>query len=226
MVAIILRNGGFLDKFIGDAIMAVFGIPFNEEKHPEIAVKVAVEMQSKLKELNDSKSFGEFQLSMTVGIHTGNIIAGNLGSKERMDYTVIGDTVNLASRIQSLNKTYFSDILISDSTHKSLLNYKNICVREIDTVKVKGRNKPCILYEVIHISNINSYNHKIKTLEIFSSAIILYKSGDFIASKNLFLTLIDNDSNDPLPGIYLERIENLLKNPPFNWSGIYEHLNK
>ncbi|HNN79357.1 MAG TPA: adenylate/guanylate cyclase domain-containing protein, partial [Leptospiraceae bacterium] len=145
MVTIILRNGGFLDKFIGDAIMAVFGIPFNEEKHAEIAVNVAIEMQKKLKELNESKSFGEFQLAMTIGIHTGNIIAGNLGSKERMDYTVIGDTVNLASRIQSLNKSYSSDILISDSTYKSLIGSSNIFAREIDTVKVKGRNKPCIL---------------------------------------------------------------------------------
>ncbi len=146
MVEIILRNDGFLDKFIGDAMMVVFGIPEAKSKDKETAVKIAVEMLKRLKQLNYEDYFGNEILEITIGIHSGKVVAGNVGSTERKEYTIIGDNVNLASRIQSLNKYYESCLLITDSVYQGIKE-QDFKLREIDSVRVKGKVLPCVIFE-------------------------------------------------------------------------------
>ncbi|TGN18839.1 adenylate/guanylate cyclase domain-containing protein [Leptospira idonii] len=147
MTEIILKNGGYLDKFIGDAILAVFGVPIPQEGSAQIAVKTAQEMQIRIAELNKYEPYLSFPLTSGIGLHLGKVIAGNVGSSDRSDYTVIGDPVNLASRIENLTKEYNVSILMSDAIVKELDH--EILYREIDTVRVKGRSESCVLFEVI-----------------------------------------------------------------------------
>src|SRR5690606_36938687 len=130
MVQVILANNGYIDKFIGDAVMAVFGVPLSSPTDSLRAVKAAVAMQATLAALNHSHAFGTESLSMGIGIHTGRLVAGNVGSEERKEYTVLGDTVNLASRIESLTKTYGTHILISDATFREVRHDESLFLRE------------------------------------------------------------------------------------------------
>jgi adenylate cyclase len=146
MVDVIFENGGTLDKFIGDAIMAVFGAPFVTPDDPDNAAQAAVEMMECLRAFNSGrKGKAEPRLSIGVGISSGTVVAGTIGSIKRMDYTVIGDHVNLAARIESANKYYGTKILVSEQTAGRL--NRGYTMREIDRVRVIGRNAPVTLYE-------------------------------------------------------------------------------
>ena len=206
MVDIILQNKGFLDKFIGDAIMVVFGIPESKSHDKQTAVHVAIQMLKKLRQLNEKKSFGDEKLEITIGIHSGRVVAGNVGSSERREYTIVGDNVNLASRVQNLNKFYHSNFLISDSVYQGIIEQQDFKVREIDSVRVKGKQIPCVLFEV--------YSH------------LFYKSGDFQQAKILFEQALKQNPEDILCTLYLERIKDLLENKIEGWDGIYDFKNK
>lgn len=146
MVSLIFENKGTLDKFIGDAIMAFWGAPIPRADHAELAVKTAVQMTHALRKVNESFSArGMNPLAIGVGVNTGEMIVGNIGSDQRLDYTVIGDNVNLGSRLEALTKTYGVEILISDGTHRIVWN--KIPCRIIDLVAVKGKAIPVPVYE-------------------------------------------------------------------------------
>lgn len=150
MTKIILDNNGLVDKFIGDAIMAVYGAPLPFEKHPYIACASAFEMIYKLNELRPIwKEMGFPDINIGIGINTGPMVIGNMGSEERFDYTVLGDSVNLASRLEGLNKTYGTNIIISEFTYEQVK--EDIIARELDLVRVKGKEKPVKIYELIDI---------------------------------------------------------------------------
>jgi len=144
------ENYGFIDKFIGDAIMALFDHPEkNDHIEAESAVNAAIGMQNRLKEFNlERNKAGEHSIKTGIGIHSGEVMIGTIGSESRMDFTILGDNVNLASRIESLTKRYGAGILISDSTLRLLPNIDVFRHREIDWVKVKGKSKPVELYEI------------------------------------------------------------------------------
>lgn len=145
MTKIIFEHGGTIDKFIGDAIMTVFGTPVSKADDPLRAVQAASRMQKRLEELN-AKWISENRTPIEIGIalHTGTVVAGNIGSPERMEYTVIGDTVNLTSRIEGLNKTYHTNILVCQSTYNHVK--KEIPMMFVAETQVRGRNEPTKLY--------------------------------------------------------------------------------
>jgi len=148
MVNIVFRNGGTVDKFVGDMVMALFGAPVDDVNHPDAAVTAAVEMVRELGELNKRwAAEGRVQLDIGVGINSGDMIAGNIGSSQIMSYTVIGDNVNLGSRLESLNKDYKTRIIMSEATRGRLT--RRYDVRPLGGVVVKGKTRPVDIFEVI-----------------------------------------------------------------------------
>jgi adenylate cyclase len=148
MVDIVFRNGGTVDKFVGDMVMALFGAPVDDVDHADAAVSAATEMVRELGELNRRwAAEGRVQLDIGVGINSGDMIAGNIGSSAIMSYTVIGDNVNLGSRLESLNKEYRTRIIISEATRARLK--KSFELRPLGGVVVKGKTKPVDIFEVV-----------------------------------------------------------------------------
>ena len=148
MVEVISRNGGTLNKFLGDCILAIFGAPVSYGNDAVRAVRTALEMMEKMVEFNRTLvEKGKPALNIGVGINTGRVVVGNIGSTERMEYTVIGDAVNVASRLEALNKELETNILISHSTYQQVKEV--IQVKRLKLVRVKGKEKSVWVYEVI-----------------------------------------------------------------------------
>jgi adenylate cyclase len=147
MVAVVFRHEGTVDKFVGDMVMALFGAPVDDPQHADHAVAAAVEMVHELGNLNrEWHAKGMAQLDIGVGVNSGDMIAGNIGSSSIMSYTVIGDNVNLGSRLESLNKEYKTRIIISDATRTRLTAAYEL--RPLGDVVVKGKSKAVAIYEV------------------------------------------------------------------------------
>ncbi|MBI4138714.1 adenylate/guanylate cyclase domain-containing protein [Candidatus Uhrbacteria bacterium] len=148
MTDIVFANGGTLDKYIGDAVMAFWNAPFDQPDHAARAAKTALEMQAKLAEMNRAKAFPNgIQLKIGVGINTGEMIVGNMGSETRFDYTVLGDNVNLGSRLESVTKDYGVGIILSEAAKKEAGSVFK--TRKLDTVTVKGKTEPVVIYELL-----------------------------------------------------------------------------
>ena len=141
----VLASGGVLDKYIGDAIMAFWGAPIDDSNQADNALKASLAMLKKLKALNQElKKVGDPEINIGIGLYTGTVIVGNIGSEKRFDYTIIGDTVNVASRLESLNKEYHTQLILGDATVKKLK--KKIPLRELGSVSVKGRKEQITIY--------------------------------------------------------------------------------
>jgi adenylate cyclase len=148
MTAIVLKNGGMLDKYVGDAIMAVFGAPLELQNHAFVACKTALEMMEELRFLQEAwQGESKAVLDIGIGINTGEMVIGNVGSPKRMDYTVIGDNVNLASRLEGVNREFGTHIIISESTYDMAKEY--VTVRGLGEIKVKGRERQVAIYELV-----------------------------------------------------------------------------
>ena len=149
MVEIVFRHQGTVDKFVGDMVMALFGAPLADPQHADHAVETALDMMEELKSLNAKwKADGrDVTLDIGIGVNTGPMIAGNIGSDQIMSYTVIGDAVNLGSRLESLNKQYSTHIIISDETRQRLTG--NFVFRSLGDVVVKGKTRPVAIFEVL-----------------------------------------------------------------------------
>ncbi len=151
MSKIVVKYGGTIDKFMGDAIMALYGAPLQYPDHAGLACKTALEMQEVLKSLSQEwENQGLPSLKIGVGINTGVVSVGNMGSDTLFDYTAIGDNVNLASRLEGLNKTYHTEIIVSESTAQAL--DQKFVLRELDLVRVKGRNQPVAIFELLGLA--------------------------------------------------------------------------
>jgi adenylate cyclase len=145
----VFRQRGSLDKYIGDAVMAIFGAPIAEPEHPRLACRAALGMVSALRTLQEQwRKEGKPSVEIGIGINTGPMVAGNMGSASRFNYTVVGDAVNLTSRIETLNKTYGTNILVSESTYERVRDEFR-AARDVDCVRVRGRAQPVRLYELI-----------------------------------------------------------------------------
>jgi adenylate cyclase len=147
MTDIIMKNGGTIDKYMGDCIMAFWNAPIDTPNHKELAIKSALEMIDKLKELNESNGFGDNnKINIGIGINTGKCIVGNMGSNQRFDYSVIGDPVNLASRLEGVSKNYDATLVVGEDTHKGVSKLYNF--KKLDDVTVKGKSNKVTIYTI------------------------------------------------------------------------------
>ena len=215
MTSLIFINKGTLDKFIGDAVMAFWGAPGPCEEHATLAVKTAMEMIQALKSINESWLKSGFKpIRIGIGINTGKVIVGNIGSEMRLDYTVIGDNVNLASRIEGLTRYYRVPILIGPVTYE-MVKDRYLC-RPVDYVIAKGKTEPVLIYQPLLDRSEATKNDK-DLVEIFAAALNLYRKGHFSEAFSLFSDI----NEDELSVVFKMRCEELIKNPPLNWDGIF-----
>lgn len=218
MTRIVLEERGTLDKFIGDAVMALFNAPLDVPEHAGHACSAAVRMLEKLKELNTGfTARGMHTLDIGVGINTGPAVVGNMGADIRFDYTAIGDSVNLASRLEGLNKFYGSHILVSEDTRNRVSDGR-FTFREVDRVRVKGKQHPIVMYELM-IANT-------EILPRFEEGLARYRSQDFVAARAIFDDLIARYADGP-SRLYAERCADYMEYPPpGDWDGVYTAKSK
>ena len=225
MSEIIINNEGTVDKYLGDAIMAFWGAPVEVKNHAVKACLTALQMQAKLTSLRDSwTSSGEMPIFIRIGIHTGNVIVGNIGGVKRFDYTVIGDAVNLASRLEGANKEYSTSIMISDSTYE--LVKEHFYARELDVIRVKGKTKTTKVYELVCPSADVNSKKMIEEFGDYSSALALYRSKNFEPAFDYFKRSYEKLGDYPSK-VYMDRCEFYLINPPGqSWDGVFEFETK
>ena len=221
MVDCITGEGGMLDKFIGDAIMAIFGTPVAHDDDPDRGVRAAIKMMEELYILNDARTkAGQIAIDHGMGLNTDTIVSGNIGSPKRMDYTVIGDGVNLAARLESACKQYGVRIIISEYTFEGLkATYRT---REIDKVIVKGKTQPVRIFEVLDYHNKNTFPNMIEVLGNFNNGVEYYKDGRWDDAKKLFQEGLKGNPDDLCSIMYVERCDYMKKNPPKGeWDGVW-----
>lgn len=222
MTDTIMFHQGTLDKYIGDAIMALYNAPIDLPRHPELAVKSALEMMRKLKKLNtEFKIQYNIELTIGIGINTGSAVVGNMGSRKRFDYTAMGDAVNLAARLESITKLYGVSIIISKTTFEQISD--TILCRKLDRIKVKGKNIPVTIYEVILATD--SAN-KLFITE-FETALEYYFNANFNSAKKIFQALYAQTPQDVPTKIFLDRCIAFSTNAPADdWAGVYISADK
>jgi len=227
MTDIILSYNGLLDKYIGDAIMAVFCTPIEEPDHPLRACRAALDMCRRLDEMQRTWWVEKFpRIDIGVGINTGEMVAGNMGSAQRFDYTVIGDNVNLASRIEGANKEYGTRILITQYTYERVR--EAVLVRELDAVRVKGRSEPVLIYELLAGSDEEDRGDGTRDLvTLFAEGRALYRQRDWKGAQAIFSKVLEIRPKDHPAKIYLDRCRRLAtKPPPPDWDGVFTMTRK
>ena len=226
MVDVIFSHRGVLDKFIGDAVMALFGVPFNGAHDADDAVRVANTMFVALRELNEARRReGKAPLDIGVGISTGVVVVGNIGSTRRMEYTAIGDSVNLASRLESATKFYGSKILLSEFT-RSELTHKTL-LREIDLLRVQGRHEPVAIYEAMDHLTETTFPNLSPVVERYAEGIRQYRARQFKDALSCFKEALTLNPNDHPSRLYVERSEHFIAiPPPPDWDGVWTMTTK
>ena len=221
MTRIITNNSGTLDKFIGDGVMAFWNAPINVPEHEKKALAAAMEQLEKLKELN--KTFVEkygFPIAIGIGIHCGRVRVGNMGSADLFDYTLIGDNVNLTSRLEGLTKFYRLEILVSDAIRKAC--GQDFVFQEVDSVRVKGRDEPVTIHTVHDRTRAGARREE---LERYAKALAMYKARDFAGAEAVFADLAAD--GPPLYDLYRRRCRHLCEEPPGpEWDGVFTHEEK
>jgi adenylate cyclase len=213
MVNVIFENDGVLDKYMGDGIMSVFGAPYARDDDAVRAVRTALSMHDKLKAFNRARlERGMAPIHIGIGVSTGEVISGNIGSERRMEYTVIGDGVNVASRIEKLTKHYSAGILISDSTAGDLGDA--FTLRLVDVVKVRGKQRPVEIFEVLGDKGTVLTPAQL----FFQEGMAFYRNRDFEKAREYFLKGVDQD---PLCRIFLDRCLQLMNTDTTNWDGVW-----
>ena len=212
MTRIVLEERGTLDKYIGDAMMVIFNAPLDVPNHPEHACRSAFRMLERLAELNQKfTASGLPMIDIGIGIHTGEAIVGNMGADIRFDYTAIGDNVNLASRLEGLNKYYGTRILVSSVT--MVRAGEGFVFREVDLVRVKGKNEPVAVYELMTTGQ--------EFAPRFAEGLALYRNCRFSEAMMVFADLLES-GDDRLSALYLDRCrEFMVIPPPEGWDGVY-----
>jgi len=224
MTTIITQNQGLVDKYMGDAIMAFWGAPMDHPIHAEIACSSSLEMMKKLRELQVKwKKDGIPSFDIGIGLNTGNAIIGNMGSKNRFDFTAMGDNVNIASRMEGLNKMYGTNIIITEHTYKIVKD--KFETRKLDAVRVKGKKKPILIYELLSRKD-NLSKKQLDFVQNFEGGLELYFQKKWKhAIKSFQETLKIKD--DEVSHLFIKRCEEFVKNPPpKDWDGIWEMKGK
>ena len=221
MVDIVFAHNGVLDKYIGDMLMAVFGSVLQSKEDAGNAVMVANKMLTALHQLNRRRATrGGETISIGIGISTGHVVAGNIGSLKRMQYTVVGDRVNLAERLESANKFYGTSILLCDATWLAVRDHAS--AREIDLIRVRGRDTPVAIYEALGHHSEDSFPHREETLAAFSEGLLHYRRRDWAAAEKSFGAALAANPLDGPSKVYLERCR-IYRNtpPPAEWDGVW-----
>jgi len=220
MTDIVFKHDGTLDKYMGDAIMALYGAPLEIPDHPARACHSALEMMEGLKTLNeDWISQGKVPLDIGIGINTGMMMAGNMGSDQRFDYTVMGDHVNLGSRLEGANKSYKTNILVSEFTYERVKD-EFVCM-ELDSVRVKGKTLPVNIYQLIGERAYVS-QEQIEAISHFHKGLQLYKKQSWDNAISNFEMVSAMNKNIYAAELYIERVNDLKSNPPpADWDGVF-----
>jgi adenylate cyclase len=226
MVACIEAEGGMLDKFVGDEIMAVFGVPYAHEDDPDRAIRTAIAMMRGLAIFNaEREATGDPSLSIGIGINTGEVFSGNIGAPRRMDFTVMGDGVNLASRLEGACKQYRAAVLFSEGTRRSLRGtYRS---REVDRIRVIGRREPVVIHELLEHHDDASFPGMIDALAAFRDGLSLYRDARFEPAIQAFERALREHPDDGVSALYIERCQRLMATPPAEgWDGIWDLTEK
>lgn len=222
---IIINNHGTHDKFIGDAVMCFWNAPVDVADHERFAIKAALEMIDSLPDLNKGfeEKFG-IQLAVGIGLHSGRCMVGNMGSNDIFDYTIIGDDVNLASRLEGLTKFYGVQLIVSENMLKDRPD--DIFIQELDLVRVKGKDKPVRIYTVYSSLNDNIAQLR-EEIDAYNKGLKLYRKKSFVKGEQHFSELAANYTDQKLYSIYQKRCASFVKNPPEeSWDGIFTHTSK
>jgi adenylate cyclase len=224
MTRVIHKNRGTIDKYMGDAIMSFWGAPLKDSEHARHALYAALEMMDELKIMQkDFKARGWPQLDIGIGLNTGNMNVGNMGSEFRVAYTILGDAVNLGSRLEGLTKNYGVNIIVSGTTKDSITEY---IFRELDLVTVLGKNEPVAIYEPVGHKN-DLDKSIISALSDYKRALREFRSQNWDRAEVGFYNLSRVDSDRKLYQIYLDRITHFRKEPPSDdWDGVFTHTTK
>lgn len=219
MIPLVFAHHGTLDKLMGDAVMAFFGAPLPVADHPAEGAATALEMVERLAELKKRQDIpGLADLNLGIGLNTGEVTVGNLGSKAFMDYTIIGDAVNLASRLEGLNKIYGTTILLSQFTAAQL--DARFLLRDLDIVKVKGKEKAVTIYELAGWRETAAAT-TLAGLRLFGEGLTAYRGRQWDQAEALFLQVLEQLPGDGPARLYLERTTRLRNHPPGpEWQGI------
>ncbi len=221
MADIVFNHRGVLDKYIGDAIMAIFGTPFPSDQDADNAVNVANEMIVALRNFNATqRASGEPTLDIGIGIAFGDVVVGNIGSPRRMDYTVIGDAVNLASRLESVNKHYDTKILMSEDVVAKLSARRSL--REVDLVRVKGKDRAVGVFESLEYHTDETFPNMKPTLRAFAGGLVEYRRRHWHEAQTAFEQALASNPNDGPSKAYIERCRYYVDNPPAeDWDGVW-----
>lgn len=221
MVDCIAQEEGMLDKFIGDAIMAAFGIPVGHDDDADRAVRASIAMIRALWAWNALRvEEGKPPVDMGIGLNSDTVVSGNIGSKKRMDYTIIGDGVNLASRLESACKQYGARILVSQFTMAQLRGtYRT---REIDLVVVKGKTQPVAVFEILDYHTEETYPNLVDALAYFRDGLAKFRQAKWQGAIKQFEQVLALNPEDKAAKLYLQRCQQLAENPPdADWDGVW-----
>jgi len=228
MTHVILERGGMLDKYIGDAIMAVFGAPIAHPDHAARACRAALGNLDALRELRaELRAEGLPEIDCRIGINTGEVVVGNVGSELRMDYTVLGDPVNLASRLESANKEYGTHVLVSEQTRTEAERYDpNLVFRPLDRIAVKGKSIAVEICEVVGDRQTLTDEQR-RFLETFRKGLDLYRSRSFAEAQSWFEKALLLGPDDRPTITYIARCRQfVLESPPESWNTVFEMQTK
>jgi adenylate cyclase len=219
MVDAVFKHKGMLDKYIGDAIMAVFGSPLPLADHAWMAVNTALDMRQRLIIFNQGRvARQQPPIKIGIGINSDTVISGNIGCSKRMEFTAIGDGVNLGSRLESASKLYGTDIVISESTYMPCKD--RVWARELDFIRVKGKNRPVAVYELVGLLNDPVPDIKKQVIEHYQKARTHYLNRKFALAVGEFANVLEIDSRDMAALLHMDRCQHWLQNPPpDNWDG-------
>ena len=218
MTDVVFKYDGLLDKYIGDAVMAVFGAPIDQPDHTLRACRTSLEMMAALRELRKKwAAEGRPDVNIGVGVNTGDMVVGNMGSQMRFDYTVMGDAVNLASRLEGTNKEYGTNIIISEFTYERIKD--ELFCRELDAVRVKGKKLPVRIFELL--GDRKEAAPWQPFVELFEKGLALYREQRWDEAIAAFRGVLEIRPEDPPARIYIERCEAMKECPPVGeWDGV------
>ena len=224
MTDIVFKYEGLLDKYIGDAIMAVFGAPVDQPDHALRSCRTALEMMATLKGLQQKwAAEGRPFVDIGVGINSGDMVVGNMGSNMRFDYTVMGDNVNLSSRLEGINKEYGTHIVISEFTYEVVK--EEVFCRELDAVRVKGKKLPVKIYELI-CERKDAAEHE-EYIGRFHAGLAHYKAARWDEGIAAFQSVMEIRPDDPPATLYIQRCQDLKEHPPEGeWDGVFTMTRK